>query len=161
MRTTASVGGHPVHMMVVHFPMAFLMGSVAFDIGAAFGVAVPLVVSGYLLVAGLATGVLAAVPGAVDFVTSVRPRGGRQANKAFRHAVLSMASLGVFAFAWFQRRDVAAAPSMNVLLIEVLGVALLMISGLLGGSLVLEDRVGVAEHAASGDRDKDRSPIAV
>ena len=30
MRTTASVGGHPVHMMVVHFPMAFLMGSAAF-----------------------------------------------------------------------------------------------------------------------------------
>jgi uncharacterized membrane protein len=157
MRTTASVGGHPVHMMVVHFPMAFLMGSVGFDVAAAFGFAVPLVVPGYLLLAGLATGVLAAVPGAVDFVTTVRLGGGRQANKAVRHAALSMASLGVFAFAWFQRREVAAAPSMNVLLMELLGVALLMISGLLGGSLVLEDRVGVAEHGASSDRGKDRS----
>ena len=78
MRTTASVGGHPVHMMVVHFPMAFLMGSVALDIAAAFGVAVPLVVPRYLLVAGLGTGVLAAVPGAVDFVTTVRPSDGRR-----------------------------------------------------------------------------------
>jgi uncharacterized membrane protein len=41
MRTTASVGGHPVHMMVVHFPMAFLMGSAAFDVAAAVGLAVP------------------------------------------------------------------------------------------------------------------------
>ena len=58
MRTTASVGGHPVHMMVVHFPMAFLMGSAAFDVAAAVGLAVPAVVAGYLLVASLATGIL-------------------------------------------------------------------------------------------------------
>jgi hypothetical protein len=82
MRTTASVGGHPVHMMVVHFPMAFLMGSAAFDVAAAVGLAVPAVVAGYLLVAGLATGILAAAPGAVDFVTTVRPAGGRSASKA-------------------------------------------------------------------------------
>ena len=70
MRTTASVGGHPVHMMVVHFPMAFLMGSAAFG----------------------------------------RRRGSR------------------------------TAPAMNVLLLELLAVALLlMISGLFGGSLVLEE----------------------
>ena len=78
MRTTASVGGHPVHMMVVHFPMAFLMGSVACDLAGAIGFAVPPVVPGYLLVAGLATGVLAALPGAVDFVTTVRPSDGRR-----------------------------------------------------------------------------------
>ncbi len=71
-----------------------------------------------------------------------------------------MASLGVFAFVWFQRRDVTA-PSIKMLLMELLGVALLTISGLLGGSLVLEGQVGVAEHTASGDRGKDRSPMAV
>jgi uncharacterized membrane protein len=72
MRTTASVGGHPVHMMVVQFPMAFLMGSAAFDVATAVGLAVAAVVAGYLLVAGLATGILAAAPVAVDFVTTVR-----------------------------------------------------------------------------------------
>jgi uncharacterized membrane protein len=34
---------------------------------------------------------------------------------------------------------------MNVLWLELLAVALLMISGLFGGSLVLEDRVGMTE----------------
>ena len=70
-------------MMAVHFPMAFLMGSAAFDVAAAVGLAVPAVVAGYLLVAGLATGILAAAPGAVDFVTTVRPAGGRSATKPF------------------------------------------------------------------------------
>ena len=152
MRTTASVGGHPVHMMAVHFPMAFLMGSAAFDVAAAVGLAVPAVVAGYLLVAGLATGILAAAPGVVDFVTTVRPAGGRSASKAICHAVLSMGSLALFALAWFLRRDLSTAPAMNVLLLELLAVALLMISGLFGGSLVLEDRVGVAEPHAHADR---------
>jgi uncharacterized membrane protein len=152
MRTTASVGGHPVHMMVVHFPMAFLMGSAAFDVAAAVGLAVPAVVAGYLLVAGLATGILAAAPGAVDFVTTVRPAGGRSASKAICHAVLSMGSLALFALAWFLRRDLSTAPAMNVLLLELLAVALLMISGLFCGSLVLEDRVGMAEPHALADR---------
>ena len=32
-------------MMIVHFPMAFLMGSAAFDVAAAVGLAVPTVVN--------------------------------------------------------------------------------------------------------------------
>ena len=161
MRTTASVGGHPVHMMVVHFPMAFLIGSVAGDVAAALGLAVPPVVAGYLLIGGLATGVLAAAPGAVDFVTTVRPAGGRPATKAIGHAVLSMGALGVFALAWYLRRDVARAPTMSVLLTELIGGALLLIGGLFGGSLVLEDRVGVAEPNASADRGGPRRTTAV
>jgi uncharacterized membrane protein len=60
-----------------------------------------------------------------------------------------MGSLALFALAWFLRRDLSTAPAMNVLLLELLAVALLMISGLFGGSLVLEDRVGMAEPAMS------------
>jgi uncharacterized membrane protein len=62
---------------------------------------VPAVVAGYLLVARLATGILAAAPGAVDFVTTARPAGGRSASKAVCHAVLSMGSLALFALATF------------------------------------------------------------
>ena len=52
MRTTASVGGHPIHMVVVHFPMVILTRSTAFDVAAAVGRAMPDVVAGYLLVGG-------------------------------------------------------------------------------------------------------------
>jgi hypothetical protein len=61
------------------------MGSAAFDVAAAVGLAVPAVVAGYLPVAGLATGILAAAPGAVDFVTTVRPAGGRSARAQNEH----------------------------------------------------------------------------
>src|SRR5260370_39150119 len=101
MRTTASVGGHPVHMMVVHFPMAFLMGSAAFDVAAAVGLAVPAVVAGYLLVAGLATGILGGAPGGVGFVATVRPAGGRTGRKTIYPSGLSIGCLSLVGPAWF------------------------------------------------------------
>jgi hypothetical protein len=57
--------------------MAFLIGSAAFDVAAAVGLAVPTIVAGYLLVAGLATGILAAgdmadVPSHVRIVGATR-----------------------------------------------------------------------------------------
>jgi uncharacterized membrane protein len=53
-------------MMVVHVPMAYLTGAFFCDVAAAAGVAVPSMIGGYLLIAGLAMGVMAAAPGAVD-----------------------------------------------------------------------------------------------
>lgn len=145
MRTTASLGGHPLHMMIVHFPMGFLIGAASFDVAAAVGVPVPSIVSGYLLGAGLVTGIIAIGPGVVDFLTNLRPVGGHRALKATRHAVLSIGALGMFAAAWALRGDVASAPTRYPILLELVGVALLTGSGVLGGSLVLDDKVGVAE----------------
>jgi hypothetical protein len=34
MKTKASIMGHPVHMSLAHFPMAFLIGAFAFDVAA-------------------------------------------------------------------------------------------------------------------------------
>jgi uncharacterized membrane protein len=155
MRTTASLGGHPLHVMIVHFPIGFLIGAASLDVAAAVGVPVPAIVPGYLLGAGLITGILAIGPGTVDFLTSLRPVGGHRALKTIRHAVLSIGALGVFAAAWALRGDVASTPTRYPLLLELVGVALLTGSGVLGGSLVLDDRVGVAEAletSISGER---------
>jgi uncharacterized membrane protein len=72
-----------------------------------------------------------------------------------------MGSLALFALAWFLRRNLSTAPTLNVLWLELFAVALLMISGLFGGSLVLEDRVGVAEPHAHAARDGRRRSEAV
>jgi uncharacterized membrane protein len=84
MRTRASVGGHPVHMMIVHFPMAFLIGAFLFDVAAVLGAPVPWAIGGYLLVAGLFAGMIAALPGSCrlhDDGTASRRTTGR-----YRHS---------------------------------------------------------------------------
>ena len=148
MRTIASVFGHPVHMMLVHFPMAFLIGGFGFDVAATSGIPVPPVVGATLVAVGLPTGVIAILPGIVDLATTVRRLGGRAVGRALRHAVLAFAALAAFGAASRQRSDLASIASSPVLLLELLGVALLTPSALLGGALVLDDKVGVRETGA-------------
>ncbi len=147
MRTTASIRGHPVHMMLVHFPMAFLVGALLVDVAGALGFAALPGIGEWLLVSGVVSGIVAAVPGAVDLVTTLRPAGSVIAGRGVRHAVLGGASLVVLAAAWLLRED-PVTPWSLALLLEFLGVVLLLGSAAAGGSLVLRHGVGV--HPGAG-----------
>jgi uncharacterized membrane protein len=140
MKTKASIMGHPVHMSLAHFPMAFLIGAFAFDVAAKVSANGQLVsVAAYLLVVGLAAGVLAAVPGLVDFLTTV-PRAVRP--NAIRHLVASVLGLLTFGAAWFVRGGITGEVGTPELILETLGTLLVGLAGFLGGSLVLEDLIG-------------------
>lgn len=143
MRTAASLVGHPAHTMLVHFPVAFLAGGFGLDVAnRLLGDVVPTSVPGYLLILGLAAGLISAVPGVVDFLVTVRPRGGEPAANTIRHAICSLLALILFAAAWRLRGGAGAAPSTAALLTEAAGVVMLALGSFLGGSLVLKDHVG-------------------
>ena len=75
MRSRVVVVGHPLHPMLIPFPFAFLTGAVAFDLaGWALESTAFWTTGAYLAAAGVATGLLAAVPGLVDYLTVVPPR---------------------------------------------------------------------------------------
>jgi uncharacterized membrane protein len=140
MKTTASIMGHPVHMALAHFPVAFLIGTFAFDVAAkVFGNPELVSLAAYLLVAGMATGVLAAVPGVVDFFTTV-PQAAR-AN-ATRHLVVSVLALFTIGGAWFVRGGIGGDVGAPELILEAVGALLVGLSGFLGGSLVVKDLIG-------------------
>ncbi|MBB4039654.1 putative membrane protein [Microvirga flocculans] len=74
-QSTAAIAGHPLHHMLVAFPIAFLIGAFGTDI--AFTLTQdPFWAQGayWLLIAGIVTAVVAAIPGMVDFVTIDRVR---------------------------------------------------------------------------------------
>jgi uncharacterized membrane protein len=140
MKTKASIMGHPVHMGLAHFPVAFLIGAFAFDVAArVLGNGELVSVGAYLLVAGMATGVLAVVPGMVDFFTTV-PTAAR-AN-ATRHLVVSVLGLLTFGVAWFVSGGIGGDVGAPELILEAIGALLVGLSGFLGGSLVLKDLIG-------------------
>jgi len=66
MRATASIGGHPLRLMIVHFPMAFLMRALLFDVAAAVGLVVPSIVAGYQSRRSSSTACSAAPPRIAD-----------------------------------------------------------------------------------------------
>src|SRR3546814_19645300 len=74
-QSTARIGNHPIHPMLVPFPIAFFVGTLAVDIvysqtGDAFWA----VASGWLLIAGLVMAALAALAGLTDFLSERRLR---------------------------------------------------------------------------------------
>jgi len=99
-------------------------------------------VAAYLLVAGVGTGVLAAMPGIIDFLTTVPP--AARAN-ATRHVVVSVLALLTFGVAWIVRGGIGGDVEAPALIVEAIGALLVGVSGFLGGSLVIRD--GIGPHA--------------
>lgn len=140
MKTKASFLGHPVHMSLVHFPIAFLSGAFLLDVAAKMLSTEELsTVAAYLLVMGVPSGVLASIPGIIDLATSV-PKHSRP--NAIRHMAVSMLSLLAFGAAWYARGGMSGSVGAGVLTLEGIGAVFIGLSGFLGGNLVLKDLIG-------------------
>lgn len=150
MRSAARIGTHPIHPMLVGFPIACWTLSVVADLWAAYTDQLH-DYAYYLAAAGCVTALLAALPGLVDLLGAI-PAGHPARRIGWRHGVLNVLALALFAV------SVAARPEpgyTNYLAYgtSLAGLAVLMVSGWLGGTLVYDHRVGVPDAASSPSRD--------
>jgi nitrite reductase/ring-hydroxylating ferredoxin subunit/uncharacterized membrane protein len=151
MRSRAHLKSHPIHPALIPFPFAFLTGTLIFDVIGVIGRWPALWATGaHLQIAGIATGLLAAVPGLIDYIYSVPPKSSGKA-RATRHALGNVSALVVFALAWFLR-PTDAAPGTLVLALETVGAALLFYSGYLGGTLVTRNLISVDHRYANAGK---------
>lgn len=150
MKSKASFRSHPIHPSLIPFPFAFLLGSVVFDLlGWASGTAAFTRTASHLVVAGLVTAVLAAVPGVIDYVYSVPPRSSGK-KRALKHAMANVSALVLFALSWGLRGPVRV-PSAPAIALELLGAAALLYAGWQGGVLVTRNMISVDHrHAQAG-----------
>lgn len=145
MASKASIAGHPVHPMIIPFPLALWTTSFVADvIFYFFRNSSLLLISKFLLAAGCVGAVAAAIPGIIDWLSIKNPEVKRIANW---HARLNIIALIIFAISLYLRTR-AGAPWVNhslkiPFLLSLLGVILISISGWLGGKLSFEYGVGV------------------
>jgi nitrite reductase/ring-hydroxylating ferredoxin subunit/uncharacterized membrane protein len=139
----------PLHPALVHLPIALFPLSVILDVAShvPHRADVPLVTAAFIaLLSGLATALLAAVFGIVDY-TEIRD--DHPAKKtATAHLILNLIAVGLFAVSAglrFSALDVPATGALP-LLISLVGLAVLSYSGYLGGVLVYDDGIGVGRH---------------
>jgi nitrite reductase/ring-hydroxylating ferredoxin subunit/uncharacterized membrane protein len=148
MRSRAQIRAHPVHPTLIPFPLAFLIAAPLFDLAGHLWRRADLwTTSGHLILAGIVTGLLAAIPGALDYVYAVPPDSSGK-KRATKHAVFNVAALVLFAIA-FVLRGQGVPPPVSSLALESVGAAMLIYSGLLGGTLVIRNMVGV-DHRYAG-----------
>jgi uncharacterized membrane protein len=138
--------GHPIHPMLVNFPLGLLVTSAAFDIihfvtgnGYWSGIAF------WMITAGVITGVLAAIVGTIDALAI--PSGTRAKSVSFLHGTGNALILVLFVVSWILRFSVPSDPPVIAYVLSFLGAALLGVTGWLGGELTLRLGIGVDEGA--------------
>ena len=138
--------GHPIHPMLVNFPLGLLVISAVFDIihivtknGYWSGIAF------WMIAAGVITGLLAAVVGTIDALAI--PSGTRAKSVSFLHGTGNFLIIVLFAVNWALRFSVPANPPVIAYVLSFLGAALLGVTGWLGGELTLRLGIGVDEGA--------------
>jgi uncharacterized membrane protein len=140
MQAKARLFGHPIHQMLIVFPLGLLATSLFFDIARlTSGNPQWGSISFWLIAVGVVTGLLAAVFGLIDWLAI--PADTRAKRIGLYHGLGNTVVVVLFAASWFLRRDDVGNPSGVAITLSVLAVLLALVTGWLGGELV--DRLGV------------------
>jgi len=153
MRSRANIKSHPIHPILVAFPIAFFVGTFIFDIlGVIYNNESLYGVAYYMQVCGIIGALLAAIPGAVDYFKTVPPNSSAK-KRATKHALLNITNLVLFLIAWILKGN-----NINpyvILVLELIGIILLAIAGWLGGTLVYRNQIGVDPRYANAGKWKE------
>lgn len=137
----AALAGHPLHPVMIHFPVAALLGLIGTDLGYLYS-GDPFWGRAGLWLAGVgaAGGWIASIAGAIDLFTV---REVRRLITAWCHAILAIMMLSLASLNWVLRFEAAEAIYPWGLYVSLLTGALIAATGFLGGQLVYEHAVGV------------------
>lgn len=140
MRSAARLLGHPIHPMLIVFPLGLLGTSTIFDIiRLATQRGMWSEVGMWMIGAGVIGGLLAAVFGIVDWIAI--PSGTRAKSVGLIHGGVMVVAVVLYAVSWFLRRGHSADPGGLALAFSFVGLIVALAGGWFGGELV--DRLGV------------------
>jgi uncharacterized membrane protein len=143
-RSTAQIAGHPLHPMVIPFPIAFFVSVfacyIALKSGGNPGWATAAL---WLLGAGLIMAALAAVLGLIEFFGEARIR---ELNDAWWHAGINVLAVLISLYNFYIRYAEPTAAGTKGLIVSLIVVCLLLVSGWKGWEMVYRHHVGVSDE---------------
>jgi uncharacterized membrane protein len=155
MSSPASIGKHPIHPMLVAFPIGLWVFALVSDIVRLSGGAeVWSTVALYSIAGGIVGALLAAIPGFIDYLSIDEKEMRRIATT---HLLLGLGAVVIFALDfWSHLRQ---EPGTKIpFLLSVLGVIVIGFGGWLGGEMVYVK--GMAVEAVEELAKKQKSPEA-
>lgn len=149
MKSKASIASHPLHPILVSFPIAFFAGTLLFDALVFFiGDAALADTARYLNIVGIVSALVAALPGFIDYLATIPPKSSAK-KRGLKHGVLNVGVVLLFiVILWLRAQNTNA---LSLLLLDVAGVVGLVVSGWMGGTLVHRNQIGVdIRYAGAG-----------
>src|SRR5829696_5774155 len=146
MESRAKLLGHPIHQMLIVFPLGLLAMAVIFDILAiGLGNGYWSEISYWMIAPGVITGLLAAPFGLIDWLAI--PAGTRAKRIGAVHGAGNVVVVVMFALSWLMRAGAPGAPGVLALALSFCAGGLALFTGWLGGELVDRLAVGVDDGA--------------
>lgn len=142
-RSTAQIGGHPIHPMLVPFPIVCFIGTLVADIvflnsgDAGWATA-----SRYLLGVGIVMAALAAFAGLTDFMGDDRIR---RSSDALQHMIANVSVVVLEIVNFVVRMNSDAQIGKVGVYLSAVAVLVLAYSGWKGGDLVFRHGIGVRD----------------
>jgi uncharacterized membrane protein len=144
-RSTASIAGHPIHPMLIPFPIAFFVAALLCDLAfwqsanGAWATA-----STWLIGAGVIMAALAAIAGLTDVLGEPRIYA---LNDAWWHAGGNVLVVLIQIYSWYARYTQGTdAVLPKGLILSLIVVGILLFTGWKGGEMVYRHRVGVTDE---------------
>ncbi|SES94364.1 Uncharacterized membrane protein [Nitrosomonas marina] len=136
---------HPLHPVLVHFPIAAWFFATIGDVASLYYGEQVGWVAGVLLVIGVITAVLAMVAGLLELARIDQQSDAMKI--ANQHMILAMVSWSLYSISLFLRLDgtTLMQPSSAAILFSILGLISLCAAGWYGGRLVFEHAIGVQQ----------------
>jgi len=157
-RSTAAIFGHPIHPMLVVFPIGFLVGALATDL-AFWGTSDSFWArsSEWLLGAGIIMGALAAVAGLIEFATISRVR---SLVAGWVHFLGN--ATAILLAVWNLLHRMGGDPGAMVvpfgIILSAVVVGIFLVTGWLGGELVFRYRIGMIDDESEALRSPAGAP---
>lgn len=146
MESKAKLAGHPIHPILIVFPLGLLATAVIFDVIHLVSGDPRWSLAAFLMIgAGVIGGVAAAIPGTLDWLAI--PRGTRAWRIGLIHGLGNVAVLILFTLSWLLRQGQPQTPPTGAVVAGLIGAGLAMVTGWLGGELVNRLGVGVDDGA--------------
>jgi uncharacterized membrane protein len=134
-----------IHPSLVHFPIGLLVAALCTDLyaRARHSPSAGHVGTG-LYVAGVASGLVTGLAGALAFYTVPSAHTEQAHDQVIWHLGLALASVVLFAgVAWIRWRGWNELPSVGSLVVSLVAVGLLVAAGYLGGHIVYHGAMGI------------------
>lgn len=163
MKSKARIAGHPIHPMLIAFPVALYTATVvALFVHLATGDAFWFRAAMWSNIAGVVMAVVAAIPGFVDLLSI--PSDTRAKSVGLRHAGFNVLALILFlasAIVLYRNYSAGSFDATAPLVLSILGLLSTVAAGWLGWNLVQTHHIGVIpgrddvaiQHGATGEEE--------
>lgn len=140
------VFGHPMHMILIHFPTALLPMDVLLSFFAYYNNDTGLLPAAFFcMIAGVLAGIVAIITGIIDLLLIRKDKKAAIATAVihgFTNTILLLL-FGIFAYRGWQHYPEMNMPQMATLIIKAVSIIILFVGNFLGGKLILNHHIGI------------------